>query len=146
MSFGLLFLVAVLAEVASLVVVGSWLGALPTFGLLALSFALGFVCLSGRGIRTVKSAMGATTGGESVTPALVNGAMLAVAGLLFIIPGFVSDLGALVLALPPTRAVLRGRAVIWLRGRIAAKRASDGFIDAEAVEVKSRDDDRPLLP
>ena len=154
MSYALLFLAAVFAEVASLVMMGSWLGTPMTLGLLVLSFGVGFLLLSGRGIATVKNALGATSQGASVTPALIDGALIAVAGILFIIPGFASDAVALVLVLPPVRAVVRGRVAAWLRARVQRLHlvkvpGSDGpiaageVIDVDGTEVP--DDDQPRL-
>jgi len=155
MSYALLFLVAVVAEVSSLVVVGSWLGAGYTLGLLVLAVMLGFALLSGRGLSTVQQAVGATSKGESVTPALVNGALLALAGVLLIVPGFVSDAVAVLLVLPPVRRLLSRRLHSWARGRMKdlkmvrvpghdGPRPAGDVIDVEAVEQPAPG--RPQLP
>lgn len=157
MSFGAVFLLAVIAEVSSLVIVGSWLGAVPSLGLLVLAFGLGYVLLSGRGIATVQRVLGASSQGESPTPALLDGALLAIAGLLFITPGFVSDVVATLLVIPPVRALARRRLTAWVRARIghvhlvqvpgSGRVAEDDVIDVEGAEVRSRDDaPRPRLP
>ncbi len=147
----LLLLAAVFAEVATLVIVGSRLGALPTLGLVVAAFLIGSALLRGRGIATVQRAMGATTEGNSVTPALVDGLLLAIAGILFIIPGFVSDVVALLLLVPPIRSRARDRVVAWLHARVARLHlvsvpgrgvvAADDVIDVDATEVGDRDDD-----
>lgn len=150
MRFGLVFLAAVFAEVASLVLMGSWLGAPATFALLVLGFGLGFALLSGRGIATVKKALDANAAGESPGPALLDGALLAVAGVLFIVPGFASDVVAIVLALPPPRALIRRRVVRWMRARMPANqpgptRAAGHVIDVDGHEVEQPDDDQLRL-
>ena len=147
----LLFLAAVFAEVATLVIVGSRLGALPTLGLVVAGFLIGSALLRGRGIATVQNALGATTQGNSVTPALVDGLLLAIAGILFMIPGFGSDVVALLVLVPPIRSRARDRVVAWLHARVARLPlvavpgrgvvAADDVIDVDATEVSDRDDD-----
>lgn len=148
MSYGLLFLAAVLAEVASLVIMGSWLGALPTFGLLVVAFVIGTSVLRGRGIATVKGALLASSQGESVAPPLIDGALLALAGLLFVVPGFASDAVAILLVLPPVRGLAARRVTRWLQSRLPRTQvdARDAVIDVESTEVHRPDEDQPRLP
>jgi UPF0716 protein FxsA len=152
-SYVLLFFAAVLAEVASLVIVGSWIG-WWTLAAVAAAMALGLLVLSGRVLATGREAVTALAAGESPAPALVDGVLLAVAGLLLLSPGFASDVVGLALLLPPVRAPLRGRAVSAIRARFVRRGgggrggARDGIIDAEAseVEVGDRGDDPPERP
>lgn len=139
MSYGLLFLAAIIAEVASVVIVASWLGGW-TLVLLALGVVLGLTVLSGRGIAIMRDVTEAMRGGESVTAAIVDGALVALAGVLLIIPGFASDLAALVLLVRPLRAPLAGRLTGGIRKRFRHDDGSpidgpgDGVIDVEATE------------
>ncbi len=154
MSYVLLFFAAVLAEVASLVIVGSWIG-WWTLAAVAAAMALGLLVLSGRVLATGREAVTALAAGESPAPALVDGVLLAVAGLLLLSPGFASDVVGLALLLPPVRAPLRGRAVSAIRARFVRRGGGSGggslrdqIIDAEAseVEVGDRGDDPPERP
>ncbi|HVV83814.1 MAG TPA: FxsA family protein [Kofleriaceae bacterium] len=117
MSYLLLAVAALMAEIASLVLAGSYLGALPTFGLLAVSFVIGVVVLSGRGAATVRDVVVSLQTGRSPGKAIVDGALKAIAGILFITPGFASDLVAIALLLPPVRAGIRARMKAWVRVR-----------------------------
>ena len=45
--------------------------------------------------------------GQSPAPAAIDGALIAFAGLLFLIPGYISDVFALILLFPPTRTLVR---------------------------------------
>lgn len=115
---GLLVLVAIVAELASVAIVASHAGWLMALALLALAGLLGTSILAGRGVATLGRASAAMQGGRAVAPVVVDGALVAAAGLLLVIPGFVSDAVALLLLLPPTRALVRGRVVAWLRDRL----------------------------
>lgn len=150
MSYALLFFAAVLAEIASLVIVGSVLG-WWTLAALAAAMALGFFLLSGRAFTVGREAVAAVAQGQSPAPALVDGVLIAVAGLLLIIPGFASDIVGLALLVPPVRAPLRARAVGWIRARIRhvgggvpGDGGADDVIDVEATEIRD-DDQRPTL-
>lgn len=144
------------AEVASLVVVGQWLGVGWTLLALVGSIVIGVAVMSGRGGGTVRAAMAAVTQQESPAPALVDGVIMAIAAMLFITPGFASDVVALVALVPPVRRRLCDRFLARARAHIEARLAvsprdaagaSDGVIDVEGVEVRRDDaDPRPRLP
>jgi UPF0716 protein FxsA len=137
----LLVVAAFFAELVSLVLVGSYLGWLWTFGLLALSVLVGVVLVSGRGAATVREVVLALRDGRSPGAALVDGVLLAVAGILFITPGFASDAAGLALLLPPVRAGIRARLRDWIVGRWRARFGADveggldGADDGGGIEV-----------
>ena len=111
----LLVLVAgFIAEVVVLVLVGSQVGVLATLGLLVLAVMLGFALVSGRGAATVRAVVVAVRRGESPGAAIVDSAIFAIAGILLILPGFLSDVAGLLLLLPPVRAGIRARLKAWL--------------------------------
>lgn len=64
--------------------------------------------------------------GEVPTDALLDGFIWVVAGALLLLPGFVSDFLAVLLILPPTRAMLRPVLVTKMQARATAKVASAG--------------------
>ena len=143
-SYLLLVGAVVLAELASLVLMVSYAGWLMTLGLLAGAFVLGILLLSGRGGATVRSIILALRGGRSPAAALVDSALMAVAGVLLITPGFASDVIAIALLLPPLRARVRGRLQAAVRAQIAKVRGGATqplrddeieVIDASATEV-----------
>jgi UPF0716 protein FxsA len=145
-SYLLLFFAAVLAEVASIVIVSGALG-WWTFALLIAGIALGMAILSGRGVAIVREVVTALRSGHSATAPLVDGALIAVAGLLFIVPGFLSDAAAIALLLPPLRTRARDRIVAWVRVRFrgATGTAQPGF-DRDIIDVESSDAPPPPRP
>ncbi len=139
-GYSLLVAAALLAELASLVLVGSYVGWLGTLGLLAGGFVLGMLILTGRGAATIRQVLMSLRHARSPAPALMDGALLALAGVLLITPGFASDLIALALFLPPVRAKVRARAQGWFWARFKRVRevgfAGHGEHDApEGIEV-----------
>ena len=64
---------------------------------------------------------------------LVDGMVVLVAGLLLLVPGFLSDIVGLLLLLPPVRAVIRRRALVRLSVRVTGPGA------AGVYDVRSRD-------
>ena len=89
-------------EISLLVEVGSALGVLPTLLLLiAISFVgLWFVKLRG----AVRQQLAK---GELPTDAVINAVLFILAGILLIIPGFLSDILAVLMVLPITRTLFK---------------------------------------
>lgn len=125
----LLFLVVPLAELYVIIQVGQAFGALNTITLLIIISATGawLVKREGMGIwrrfqRQIES--GAVPGKE-----IADGVMILFAGALLMTPGFLTDILALALLLPPVRAAIRG--VLMTH---AARRAGIFRMDGSRVE------------
>lgn len=119
---GMTVLLLLFLEIASLLIVGSWIGVGWTLLLLVAGFVLGLV-LIGRGGREAMGAVNQAARSRQVTDDTVTGGFLTVvAGVLLMIPGFVSDLAALALLLPPVRALVRRRTQAWAQRSAAQVR------------------------
>lgn len=105
----LLLVGLILLELTVMIEVGSVIGALPTVGLLVLTAVLGSSLVRSEGIKTLFSAQQKMQQGEMPGREVMGGMMLALAGLLLIIPGFVTDFFGILLLQP------------WLRNRLADK-------------------------
>lgn len=146
--FGIFLLLLPFIEIWLLIKVGSAIGALPTILLLILAGMLGMFLLRHQGFATLAKLQRNMNAGELPAYAMLEGAMLVVAGLLFIIPGFFTDIVGLVFVLPPTRylllkALLKGGVVV--RGT-AASQSRQGSRDIEGEVVHRKDDDGQYLP
>lgn len=95
----LLFVALPLLEIAMFIAVGSKIGVGMTLLLILLSAMLGVAILRGQQSRALAMMQGALR----VSPGsfLAQGAFRAVAGVLLIVPGFVTDIVALLLLVPP---------------------------------------------
>lgn len=103
----LLLLVAMIVEITVLVLVGNAIGVLPTVLLLLVASLVGMVLLRREGTRTMASFTSAVRERRVPYREVTDGMMIAVAGVLILVPGFVSDVLAIALLIPPTRAVVR---------------------------------------
>ncbi len=113
----LILLIAAVVEVTVLVVVGNAIGVLSTIGLLLLASLVGAWLLRREGRRTLRAFTEAARTRRPPHRELVDGVLIAAGGVLIVLPGFVSDVIALLVLLPPTRALLRRR---MLRSAIRA--------------------------
>jgi UPF0716 protein FxsA len=114
----LILVVAVVVELAVLIAVGKAVGVLATIGLLVLGSLVGGALLRREGSRTMAAFNEAVRTRRPPHRELVDGVLIAAAGVLIVLPGFVSDVLGLLLLLPPTRMLVRRRML-----RSAAKRS-----------------------
>ncbi|WP_344857133.1 FxsA family protein [Amycolatopsis ultiminotia] len=112
------FLLYVIAEVAAVWAVGSAVGVLATIGLLIAGALVGSWLARREGGKAMRAFVTTAQSGRSPEKELTDGMLVAVGGVLIMIPGFVSDVLGLLFLLPPTRAVARR---LWLKR--AEKRA-----------------------
>lgn len=111
----LLFVGLSLLELTVMIQVGTVIGALPTVILIVLTAMLGSSLVRRQGLKTLMEAQQRMQVGEMPARELMGGMMLALAGLLLIVPGFVTDLLGLLLLLPPLRSRLADRLVKGVR-------------------------------
>ena len=109
-----------LLEIWVLIKVGSVIGGLPTLILMVLSTLLGGQLVRSQGLATLLNMQGQMMRREAVGRDLLEGVWLAVAGFLFIFPGFVSDVLALLLLQPFCRRQLTRLLLALLGARFAA--------------------------
>ena len=102
------FVIAPIIELFVLVKTGQAIGALNTIGLLIVVALVGSVLVKREGMKVWNRFVTAVQSGQSPTREIADGVCVLLAGALLIAPGFVSDLLALLLLLPPTRAIFRG--------------------------------------
>ncbi len=99
----LLFIVVPLAEVGVFIEVGGWLGLLPTLGLTVLTALIGTFCIRLQGFALLNRARAQLEAGEAPVFEMVSGACLVIAGILLLVPGFVTDTVGFLLLLPAVR-------------------------------------------
>jgi UPF0716 protein FxsA len=135
-------------EVASIVEVSRRVGPLATFLLLAASVTFGIFLIRSQSLMAGRRVMAAMQAGTPPEEPLLDTGAIMLAGVLFMIPGFVSDILALFLLIPAARRLmwrgmslgLRGRVKVWRsdpqKPRDPAKPArADDAIDVEYTEV-----------
>jgi len=92
-----------LAEAFVTLEIAALLGAGRTLLLLLLGVAAGIAVLRREQLSILTRLRRTVASGDPVLPSLLDGAMRAIAGILLIIPGFISDIAAFGLLLPGLR-------------------------------------------
>ena len=108
MRLFLILIVVALIEIAAFVEVARLIGVGWTLMLVLASGAAGVLLIRYQGVVTLRRAVDSLNRREFPLKAGFDGICLALAGLLFVIPGFVTDLFAFLLLLPPVRASMWG--------------------------------------
>ncbi|MFJ8472231.1 FxsA family membrane protein [Kitasatospora sp. NPDC094011] len=126
-------------EIWLLVLVGSWLGGFVVLLLLVAGGLIGGSLIKRAGLKALSAAIEQSKNPQSEQPQ-TGTSMTVLAGLLLIIPGFLSDLVALTLLFPPTRALWRavGRRVADKAIRSTAGAGTDPFADAMRLQEQLR--------
>ena len=110
----LLFIIVPVVELMVLLKVGSLIGALPTIALLLFMAAAGIYIVKRQGFSTLMRAQQRMQSGEVPAKELMEGFMLALGGVLLLIPGFISDVIALFFILPFILPFIRRPLVSYL--------------------------------
>jgi len=100
-----------LIELYVLIKVGSFIGALPTIVLTLLTAALGIWLVRLQGLGVLARVGRSLAADELPALDLMDGALLLVAGLFLLLPGFVTDALGFLLLIPPVRHWLIRRSV-----------------------------------
>ena len=135
-SLPLLFLAAFALEIASIIWVGGRLGIVPTLILMVLGAVVGVRLIRSAGT-SVAAALRSPV--QNATPLKGLGTQAAartVSGLLFLLPGFFSDVLALALFLPPVRNWLGSRFRIDTYATTTTGNSRfERVVEAEAIEI-----------
>lgn len=133
-----LLLAGLLGEIATIIIAGRWLGVIPVLCLIVVSGFAGAKVVQAAGIGLAEAFRRTSLNrGPSAVDAIARLLVLG-AGLLLILPGFMSDIAALGLLVPVARR--------WLASKIAGRTAASTsprngpfqgpVIEGEAVEIE----------
>jgi UPF0716 protein FxsA len=148
MPFVLLYLVV---EIVALVALVSWIGFGWTLLVLIAGSVLGLWLARREGLRALRAMAEAARDRRVAHVEVTDGLLIAVGGLLLVVPGLVTDLAGLLLLLPPTRSLIRRRMVRAAERqapglRTARIRGDGSFVDGEVVDEPRPEPARPALP
>jgi UPF0716 protein FxsA len=113
MRLALLFIGLPLLELYILIKIGSYLGPFLTIGLIIFSGLLGLLLARFEGLRTLHQIRQNLSQGIVPAEEMIDSVLIFVGGVLFVIPGVITDFAALVLLIPFTRTIFKR----WLRRR-----------------------------
>lgn len=147
----LLILALPFIEIALFIKVGGWIGLWPTLGLVILSVLVGTGIVRAQGAQALRRLQAAVASNHDPSAPLAQGALIAAAGVLLIVPGFFTDALGVVLLIPPVRAALiraaarrvRSRTVVFTAGADPRARPRDYPADAIEGDYEVLDDVPP---
>jgi UPF0716 protein FxsA len=138
-------LVVMLIELYVLVQVASAIGVLNAIGLLLAISIIGAWIVKRQGMAMWRRAQLQVTAGRVPTKEMADGVLLLLAGVLLLVPGFVTSAIGILLLLPPVRALVRGVLVRRWAGKVTVIRSTyRGPIDTTATD--GRPDAPPSRP
>lgn len=106
-------------EIALFIQVGGAIGLWPTLALVVLAAVLGVSVMRAQGARAVAEIQSNLSQLRDPSRPMAHGAMIMLAGMLLVVPGFFTDVIGLLLLLPPVRGLVMRR----VSGRIRVQRA-----------------------
>lgn len=124
-------------EIALFIEVGGWIGLWPTIAIVILTALLGTALLRQQGFAALADLQGRLAEGRDPRSALAHGAMILVAGIVLLTPGFFTDAIGFLLLVPPVRdAVIRYvGAKVDVRMAGAATRTGDPRADQATINT-----------
>lgn len=132
--FFLIFICLPAIEIYFMIKVGAEVGALNTIGLVFLTAIIGVYFAKLQGIQTLKSGMLNLYQNKIPLYEVMSGASIALAALLLIVPGFLTDFIGFLLLIPFTRKILF-RFTIKDKTKTSTE-SQDKTIDGEIVDNK----------
>ena len=126
-------------EIALMIKIGKTVGVLNTILLIFFTAVVGVYYARIEGLNTIKSGMINLYQNKLPFYELIAGASIAIAAMLLILPGFISDMIGFLLLFPLTRKIIIN---FWLKNKYKnnSQNAKE-IIDAEIVEEKKDKDE-----
>ncbi|MEM7508422.1 MAG: FxsA family protein [Pseudomonadota bacterium] len=102
-----LALVAVpIIEIALFIEIGGWIGLWPTIATVILTALIGTLLLRQQGFAALNDLQTRLSEGRDPSSALAHGAMILIAGIVLLTPGFFTDAIGFLLLIPPVRTAV----------------------------------------
>ena len=133
----ILLLAAVLAEIAAFIWLASQIGLLATLVWVVAAIIAGVLLLRSMGTNIAATLQAALASGRNPGIDVAENALLALAAILFILPGILSDLVALFLLPRPIRRIIIARIAARTTVVVQAKTGASDIFDGEYEVVES---------
>jgi UPF0716 protein FxsA len=133
-----------LLELFVAIKVGEAIGALLTVLLLIAGWPLGAWVLRSQGRTAWRRLAAAVDAGRPPGREVLDGALVVVGGVLLMVPGFITDVIALCLLIPPSRALMRGLLIRNFQSRLVVHAARFSRRNYD-VDSTASDLDQPKL-
>ncbi len=127
-------------EIYLFIKVGSQIGALNTIILIIITAAVGIFYARYEGLNTLRSGFNQIIKDQLPSYELISGAAIALAAILLIIPGFLTDFVGFILIFPYSRKLILKKFSVKFSKKETEK---NNFIDGEYEDIED-DDDRKI--
>jgi UPF0716 protein FxsA len=147
----ILFIAVPIIEIGLFIQVGGWLGFWPTIGIVILTALLGTTLLRSQGLAALGNLQNSVGAGQNPMNHIAHGALILVAGVVLLTPGFFTDAVGLSLLIPPVRELLIKAGAARMTGNIhvggfqteqTQRPASDDVFDADFTVVDDENQTR----
>ena len=125
-------------EIFFMIKIGAKIGALNTISLIFLTAIIGLYFARLEGIRTLKSGITNLYRNKIPIEEMISGASIAIAAILLIVPGFLTDAFGFFLLIPFSRKILIS---FFIKKEKFGKRNTDEIVDGEIIENKDKKDE-----
>jgi UPF0716 protein FxsA len=115
----LLFIAVPALEIYVIIQVGGLVGPLATVGIIFATGIAGAALAKHQGFAAVRRMQEAMASGREIGRSMAEAALVLVAAVLMVTPGFLTDGVGIALLIPPIRALVAARLVIWGQQRVA---------------------------
>ena len=133
----LLIILVPAIEIYLLIKIGSQIGAISTILLIFTTAFVGIYYAKYEGLNTLKSGFVQLSKNEAPTYQVISGAAIAVAALLLIIPGFVTDILGFLIIFPITRKFIFNNFSKKFKYK---NNERNNFIDGDFEDIEDDDD------
>ena len=138
-SLLLLIIVLPILEITVMIKMGQQIGVFNTVLIIFLTAIIGIYYARAEGLNTIKSGMINLYKNQNPVYDILAGASIAVAVILLILPGFISDAIGFLFLVPFTRKLIIS---LWLRNKYKNNpRNKEDIIDAEIIVEKKEKDE-----
>jgi len=139
MNIILLFLIAVpAAEIFVMIKIGQNIGAFTTLSLIFATAFIGIYFAKIEGLNTLRSGVYNLYKNKIPLFEMISGASIALAAILLIIPGFITDFFGFILLFPPTRKLIVN---YFLKRKNPIRNNQKDFIEGEILDEDQKNKD-----
>jgi UPF0716 protein FxsA len=125
----LAFTIIPVSEIYILIAIGGQIGILPSIGLVILTGIVGASLARSQGLQTLGRIRDSFQQGVVPGEELLNALLIAIAGIVLLTPGFLTDAAGLFLLIPATRTICRE----WLKRRIELVYAQRNVVNGPII-------------
>lgn len=111
-------IILMFAEIAMFIFIGTKIGLLPTLLMIAATSFLGMFIVKKVGLQSFRKIQQDIVTGNAPGAALIEGALFVIGAILLLVPGFISDIFAVLLIVPTTRKLFMAPIFSILRKRM----------------------------